>query len=645
MLTVEQFINKSGLDRATIYRQMKEGKIAFIGKGRNRRILDENNREDFQNPKFRSMIIKHQQEQYVRGLLQAHMLYIQAGKKYTPETEEIKDAILRDVESWAQRGIEIRGFSEKSIYRKISHGAEKTIKKERDDKGLYKNSVLQSVTSLQKFLEVASHIYFTYKKPNINNCVDLLLEYARNNERYWELAAIPRSTAIKALRKECYDRGWKEAHTYMNHFNEWKNGKAKVMGAFTDDKHCRFGDWIVGDDHKSDVDKILVWNPIRKRFEKQTLRGWHWEEVKTQKCLGYVLKGGELNAEDLIISLMIALKEFGKPAKGILIDNGLGRSGRFQDFCNKAGLIIKFTKPYEGTGKALKERAFRYFKDEFDNKADNFVGSNHAKEGYHPTAALSAPETTVTFEDYSKEFASYIYGWYETRERDREINGKKIRVSIRNYYNSEMKSFKRVDIPDETLRYAYQFEKIVKYNNGLSLRMKKQMYHYMPAPLDYRFNNRKYICCYNPLDMNQVDLYTMERILDTTTGELYAEKHERIATLTCTRNVSAAEHKEFIIRHNKEYEKHIKGLANAIVDQSAEADPNILNPVLNDEGRIIDVRKKAVKQITTVLKKELPKKRLVETAENIKKSSELVIVDTNVTSDDYAELEQLAERY
>jgi len=645
MLTVDQYISKSGLDRATVYRQIKEGKIAHIGKGRNRRILDESNREDFQNPKFRKAVIKYQQEQYDRGLLQANMLYIQAGKKHTAETEAIKDAILRDVESWLQRGIKINGYSVKSIYRKISHGAEKTIKKERDDKGLYKNSVLSSNSSLEKFLEVASYIYFTYKKPNINNCVNLLLDYARNNERYWELAAIPRATAIKALKKECYNRGWKEAHTYMNHFNEWKNGKAKLMGAFTDDKHCRFGDWIVGDDHKADIDKVLVWNPIRKCFEKKTLKGWHWEEVKTQKCLGYVIKGGELNVEDLIISLMMALKEFGKPSKGILIDNGLGRSSRFQDFCNRAGLIIKYALPYEGTGKALKERAFRYYKDEFDNKADNYVGSNHAKEGYHPTAALSAPETTTTFEEYSKAFAEYIYGGYETRERDREINGKKIRVSIRNLYNSYMQSFKKVEISDETLRFAYQFEKIVKYRNGLSIRLKNEMYHYLPAPLSYHFNNRKYICCYNPLNMSEVDLYTMERIIDMNTGELFAEKNVRIATLTCTRNVSAQEHKEFIIRHNKEYEKHVKGMANALVDRAAAADPTILNPALSDEGRIIDTRKKAVSEVTKVLKQQLPGKRLVEGVLHTRKPKELVIADTNVTSEDYAELEALAEKY
>lgn len=645
MLTVQEYIQKSGLDRATIYRQIKENKLPTIGKGTNRRILDTDNTEDFKNPKFQKAIIKYQSEEYNKGILQAHMMYLQAGKKYTPEIESIKNQIIKDSAAWAQRGINIRGFSEKSIYRKIAYGAEKTIKKEREDKGIYKNSVLSSISSLEKFLEVASHIYFTYKKPNINNCVDLLLEYARNNERYWELAAIPRATALKALRKECYNRGWKEAHTYLNHFNEWKNGKAKIMGAFTDDKHCRFGDWISGDDHKSDTDKVLVWNPIRKKFEKQTLNGWHWIEIKTQKVLGYVLKGGELNTEDLIISLMIALKEFGKPAKGILIDNGLGRSSRFKDFCNRAGLIIKYAKPYEGTGKAPTERSFRYHKDELDNRLDNYVGSNHAKEGYHPTAALSAPETTITLEDYSRMFDQYIRGWYENRQRDKEINGKKIRASIRSLYNSYMKEFKRVEISDETLRFAYSFEKTVKYNNGCSIRLKKEMYHYLPAPLDYRFNGRKYICCYNPLDMSNIDLYTMERIIDTSTGELFAEKNERIATLTCTRNVSAADHKEFVIRHNKEYEKHIKGLANAIVDKSAEADPEIFNPVLNEEGNVIDTRKRAVSAVKRILKKELPKQRLVETVMDVKKSTEPVITDTRVTSEDYAELEELAEKY
>lgn len=645
MLTIEQYIQKSGLSRATVFNHLKEGKLPAIGKGKNRRILDVNNKTDFENPKIRKQIIRLQKAEYQRGILQAHIYYRDAGNRYTPETEEIKRVILQDVQKWQQLGIEIPGFSEKSLYRKIAKGEEAVNKKEHGCKGVYRNSVLSSNSSLEKFIELASFIYFKYKKPNIGNCVDLLLTYARNNEAYWELGAIPRSTALKALKKECYNRGWKEIHKYLNHYNEWKNGKARVDGAFTDDKNCMFMDWIVGDDHKSDISYVLVWNPVRKKFEKQILRGWHWLEIKTQKILGFILKAGELKTEDLIISLIQALKNAGKPRKGILIDNGLGRSGRFRDFCNKLNLVIKYAPPYDGKAKSPVERSFRYHKDELDNKQDNFVGSNHAKEGYHPTAALTPPETTITFDDYYKEFVSYAFGWYETRERDREINGKKIRISIRDLFNSYWKDFKKVEVPDEKIRYAWLFEKRVKYSNGCHIRLKNEIYHYMPAPLGFQFNNRHYICCYDPTDMNQIDLYATEDIYDYETGEILAEKNKRVATLTCTRKIGHNEHVEYITRHNKEYEKGIKLIANSIVDKASIADPAVLNPAINEQGRLMDGRKKAVKEVTKVLKADISKRQLVESA--VKKATEpqeLVPADTKIDKNDIEEFATLADK-
>lgn len=623
MQTIDQYIEQTGLSRATVFNHINAGKLlSYKQNGKTCIFTDE--QVKITCPKLQRQIISSKKAEWNREIINAHS-QLRAGIEINKQS--IIGSILADVRHWQDKGIYIPGYSEKSLYRKISLA--KVERKSRDDRGILRNSVLKSNSALEKLLSLAAYFYFgdlksnnpLYKHgmtvSNISLVCDLVIKHSKENEDYYELAAVPKPTMKRVLCDEFYSRGYKEKHKWLNHFNQWKNSRAKVHGAFT--QHIEFMDWIIGDDHKSDIDKVLVWNDARKRYELETCKGWHWIEGKTQKVLSYVIKPGELNSEDLILSLMEALMQYGKPNKGILIDQGIGKSIRFQDFCNRAEVPVEYSKPYEPTHKATIERSFGYIKNEHDTFIKNFVGGNHPEEGRHTSAKLSAETCDITFEQYKKSFDAYINDFYETRERNRTIDNKIIHISIRDLFNSYWRNHDKQDIDLRVLRHAAQFEEIRKYQGGMvNFTRKNTRYSYMPKEaLPPAFNNRKYKFYFHPFDLSVIDMYSLCYIEDKTTGWVI-NRNEFVCTL---HNILAAEpedRRQDVVKFNRQSEKYLKEYVKVQVD-TAIIENNIsdaVNSQVEEQGKIINIRKRLEKDALNVIKTAMPVNKIKEIVTN-----------------------------
>jgi transposase InsO family protein/predicted DNA-binding transcriptional regulator AlpA len=605
MQSIEEFLNKSGISRATLFNHIKSGKLlSYKINGRTFIYTDEE--IGITCPKLKSQIVKSKKAEW-NQIITNYQLSMKSGAPVDPR--QLINSILTDLKHWETKGISVTGFSEKSIYRKLKQDS--LERKTRDDIGILRNSVLRSNSALNKLLGIAAYFYFKNSYPNVSITCDLVLKYSKENEEYWELAAIPKATMKRVLTKEFYERGYKEKHQMLNHFNKWKQSRAKVTGAFTD--HIEFMDWIIGDDHKSDIDKVLNWNPLRNCYEKETVKGWHWIEGKTQKILSYTVKPGEINSEDLILSLMEALMSYGRPVKGILVDQGVAKSMRFQDFCAKAGIALKFSKPYEPTHKATIERSFRYVKEEHDAFLKNFVGGNHPEEGRHTSAKLSAEATDITFEEYRRSLDNYINDFYETRERNRTIDNKIIQISIRDLFNSYWRNFDKQDMDPRVLRYAYQFEEIRKYTCGMITFSRKNIrYNYMPAEaLPPAFNNRKYRICCNPLDLSSIDVYSTCHIEDKSTGWV-VDRNDLIGTFNNIRAMDPEKRQAEVLKFNRQADKYLKQYVKVAVDAAVVENDNAdaVNAVVEQGGAIIDVRKQIEKTALNVIKTSMPVQRI-----------------------------------
>lgn len=633
MLSIEKFADLNQIAVRTVYDQIRKGKLQSLKLDGTSYVVT-NEELELNDEKLKRQILKAKRKEWNRIILQLNQ-NIKAGLDGCNVKMTI-DAIRKDVKHWEEKGIKVTGFSEKSLYRKIKQG--KTDRKTRDDKHIYRNSVLKSVSALDKLLALASHFYFKNAYPNVNLTIDLIHKHAKENEDYWELADVPRSTMKRTLNKEFYSRGWKEKHQFLNHYNRWKQNKAKVHGAFTD--HVKFMDWIVGDDHKSDIDKVLVFNPNRNEFEKQTVHGWFWLEAKTQKVLSYIIKPGELNAEDLILTLMDALMQYGKPNKGVLIDNGIGESVRFQEFLLKAGIPLKFSKPYEPTHKATIERSFAYHKTEHDAFLKNFVGSNHLVEGRHSTSKLSAEDCHITFNDYKKSLDTYLTNFYEQRERDRTIDAKVIRISIKELFDSFWKNFDKRPVDTKVLRYAYSQDEIRRFNNGISFIRNKTRFNYLPSEaLAPAFNNRKYTVCFNPADLNVIDIYALEDIIDKTTGE-FKQKGDYVTTLYNLRNVDPVERQAQVAKFNKQAEKYLRQYVKTSIDGQVfqQGASDSVNSTVNEAGKIISVRKRIEKDALSIIKNAVPVEKIKSL---VSKQDKLPEEEAVLTEDSWKELEEI----
>ena len=637
MTPFNQYLQLNSISRRTLFYWIEKGDVLSIKQPDGIYIVTTSDLT-LQDPKAIAAIKESKREEWNRLILTA----CNALTNKLPDANKLRNEtiqyITNDAEHWQGKGIFIPGYNLKSLYRKIKKG--KVHREKRSDFGTYRNSVLQSVTTQQKLLAAAWHLFGKPSaKLNYSLVYDKIKDFAEANEAFWELADIPESTMLHFLKKEFVAFGLDKAHKLLNHYNLYKKTKATNRGAFT--KDVQFMDYIIGDDHKLDIDKVLVWDEVRKEFRKETVRVWVWIEGKTQKILSYTLLPRDLNAEDLKLSLMEALSVYGKPAKAVMIDNGIGKSSAFQDFCLKCGVHIEYSKPYEPTNKSTVERLFGYIKNEFDVYEENYVGANHPVEGRHRSNQLSAEDCKVTFEQYEKRFDAYIAGFFQTRERLRQIDNKRINISIKDLYDSYARNWTKIEISPRILRYASQQFKRVRYNNGAQFIIKKQVYSYMPNPdLSHVFNGRVFDLYFDMKDMNRVDMYAVDSFIDRTTGQ-QVTKGEFICSLESFELFTTSERKARTAKTNKKIEKALREISNLYVDK-------VVASTVEDTGKINDERKRVKKQIYNEVKKSLPAEKIrtiVVKASEVKTTDSTDLPDSQekiiITPEDYKELEEI----
>jgi hypothetical protein len=655
MQTIEDYLNTNSISRSTLFLKLKSGEILSTKINGTRYILDLTESEPglkIHNASAVKEVIKSKRSEWDTLILQAK----QTGDK--SHRVHLIEEITADLERFKKHGFKITGYDKRSIYRKISTIAAggKLQRKTRDEQKPYRNEILQKDSNVQLLLNASSDIYLnlpTYKlrsrlKSNLKLVVDRIIDFAkrcRENEDYWEyavLADIPPSTMRRTLYKEFSERAFNELHEYKNHFGRWKNRKVHVAGAFTDDQE--FMDYIIGDDHKGDIDKVLVWNPLQNKYETKAVKAWAWMEGLTQKVLGYTFTTGELNAEDLVKSLIPVFKIFGKPKKYVLLDNGIGHSTRFEKFLADAEVPWHFAKPHDPTGKSPVERMFKYWKEEFDVFFPNYVGSNHPVEGKHPTASLSAPKATVTFEQYIKQFENYAYGFYETRPRKRVIKNKAIKASIRELFDSYYKYHEKLEVDIRKLRYGWQHKVIKTFDNKVILYKNGVNFTYLPADaLSLVLNDRKYIICYDPTDMSEIDMYNISPIADKHTGE-YWDRNQLVATLYNMNAMPPAEKMALAAKLNKQRDKKVKELARVMVDSELLNSDVIINSTVKETGKLVNERKQLEREAVVSVKTALPVEKISDMVTRKlskvleKPNDEVMLVNTGLTEEDWNEL-------
>lgn len=429
----------------------------------------------------------------------------------------------------------------------------------------------------------------------------MALHYAKQNEDYWEVAAIAKykPTITRQIRKHFKESGYPTVHKYLNHYDLFKNSLPRVTGAFTDD--LKFGDYLCGDDHKADVAQVYAYDELKKEVVLKQVNIWSWDEPVTMKTWVFA-KVGALTVDDLIYSIMPVLNEFGLPAKGIITDNGIANSERWRTFCSRlyetCGIDgYKYSAPYEPTNKATTELKHAIWKKEFDAFQKNYVAP-HKEKGRHRGDALSPEEADMFFEDYQQKFESYITGWYLDRVRRRTINGKTVNISIKDYFNDKWKNYEAVYPTPQQLRWALSLTTTAVYNNKIMLG--KEQYLPVDDSCTVAFNGNRFTLLYNPRDLKEIDLYALSDFTDRTTGVTYS-KGSYITTLINTRlNGHKREH---VYKLQKEIKKSLKQLSVSVTAMNELK--NSMPDKIAMDGEVIKERERFRKQTETLLEQKI----------------------------------------
>lgn len=593
MQSIEDYTLKSGVSRRTVYNH-RGSKITLIKAGKKAYVAGAGIEAD---PKAVAQITTAKKK-----VFNSRIEFARKRIQQTDDEAEIRDIrtalidnIADEVRALESAGIKINGYNAKSIYRKLKTG--KTQRQPRSDKFTIRNSILQEDGLREDIFSLALGLYEKAARANFSIITDLIIEFARNNEDYWELAAVPRSTLYNFFRRDLKLMGYDSLHKYLNHYNLYYKDLPKVIGAFTDE--IGFMDYIIGDDHKNDVAGVWIWDEVMKRYIKKQVKIWLWIEGKTMMPLGWTIKVGDFTAADLKTSLAEVFTQWGLPSKAIMIDNGIGRADEFRQFCFRCGVDVTFSKPYTPTNKATVERSFGLVKNEFDVFFQNFVGPNKETEARHSGNSLSPEESGVLFSEYKKKLESFLTGFFITRDRTRVLNGKKIRTSIRDYFDAFYATREKISISQRELIYAFD-ETVVKVFKG-SIRFKGTEFVAKEAiPLSYM--NKEMRIMYNPLDLSAIECYAEKALIDSDTGEI-KEAGKRLFTLYNIR--SDVNKRETVNQLNKDLEKTYSKAAKALrekMELKSESVERAMSDRVTPTGEVLNVRKRVEAQLKDSLR-------------------------------------------
>ena len=613
MIPFTDYSRIKNVDPSTVYRWIKAGKIVPVGNS----IYDPELEK--LSDKSKEIIIKEKKREFESLILKAHY----NDSLTVPTVQQITE----EVKHFQSLGMDIIGYAERSIYRKIKNPSQ-LKRKVRIDAGNIQNESLLKCYDL--FIGLASKFYLANAKKSINYTIDLCIHFAKKNEDYYDIAAIPKPTLYRTFRNYISSHSMDEVNDFINHHNIWDQQKARVTGAFTDD--INFMDYFIGDDHKFDIYKVLEFSPLRNKFEDKTLWSYFIIEAKTQKVLSYMVKTSEILSDDVIMLMMQALQIAGKPKCGILIDNGrINQSEDVKSFARKITLDINYSKPYQPTEKSPGERIFGYIKNEHDVFFNNFTGSQHATEGKHSGLSMTPAKPDYTLEEFVSSLDNYINDFYQNRPRTRKINGKNTTISIKEYFEKSWLSWEPALVDAQELRYAYmkEFPTVKEFRNELTFKGETYTPHDQYLPMC--FNGKKYKIAHNPNDLTQIDLYATRRFVNPESGELI-NPDDFVITLYRTR--SLANKQESIIKQNKIHKKRIREVAESFIDNAAGSSAELLDMVnsqVTDNGKIKHTRKAIVKSVMNEIGSVVPEARVKEIIKHhAEQDSTQIVLDAEI---------------
>jgi hypothetical protein len=624
MQLLEEYCLTQGIDQRTAYRWVSQGKINSVIIDKRKYILTSDDIHRMEHDQKQQVVL-------IPGIKkELNSLILKAASK-----PEIKVNIINEIESivssWLTKGIKLIGYDKKSLYRKIAaaslSGASAVERKTRSDKFAIKNPVIAN--NIDRILPLAAALYFQNAQPNISQLVKYIQYYATLNEDFYEFAS-PKLTATlkRQINNHFSQSGFKKLHQYWNHHNTFRETLPTVVGAFTD--NIQFGDYYIGDDHKADIAKVFVLDELTGKIIEKEVQTWTWIEGRTMKVLAHVSKVGDFNADDMIMLLVQVIVKYGLPRIGFLIDNGIAKAQKVQNFFARLNHPRAFLIPVEAytpTAKATVERTFRFYKQEFDAYFNNFVGPDKRKESRHSGRLLSPEKTEVSDKTYIDGLSNYLDGYYAKVKRIRIINGKRREISIDDYFNEEWANFDVANVDDQKLRYAIAEEVIKTFDGKMVVKGETFI---SPDDMPIAFLGLKYRVLINPWDLSEIDLYALDDMLDRHTGEI-VERNGFVAALLNIRALPAS--RMDVRRIKKDIVKNVKKIADGVVALTADAQkfsPTEQTP----SGEVIDQRKiwkkRAQQAIAAHIDKLQPLKEIELTSDFEPRTPE-----TDLTPDDF----------
>ena len=613
LLTAEEFQRQENISRATFYNWRKAGGLKEIKIHNECYYYKPSEIKTFTDEETQ-LFLESRYELWNRRLNDAHTIYRHFGKP-TKDTTEIITAIEKEVSFYSELfKTEIKGFNKRSLQMKVKTG--QIERKARVEKSQFRNHVLKSKPqTFDKALQLVS-TYFQDALGSLNLAIDRAIHFAKSNEEYYEVAAVNIHTLRRHIAKAAKQSGFRTVHEYMNHYNTFRKSLAYVKGSFTDD--IEFGQVFSMDDHKFDIAGVQVWNEELSKFEQKQLYSWFVVEMKTMYPLAWSIKASPFTSEDIIKLMMRCFRHHGLPTVKFICDQGLGKSERIKEFCNRLNLILEPQEPYCATQKAVIERLFEIIKEECDVYNENFTGSNHPVEGRHRDRTLSPEDTTELVNEAIQRYENYLSGFFLDRPRKREIKGiehlndNSGRVSTRALYDHFIQSFEPKKVSDVQLRYAYMKYDVVKNFDNFYMKFKKEIY--LPdsnSDVSIVLNDKSYTytVAYNPDDLNKIDLYSNQDIIDRITGD-FISKGDYVCTLESLANLPAEEKKRRVAVYNKHINKKIKELA-VNLRAKGTLEKNLVNTTIGDTG-MISIIKEQTKEIENVIKNHLPMDKITD---------------------------------
>lgn len=588
MIHIEEYIQIKNVSRRTIERYIEAGDLLSLKKSGRTYIVDPVKLNTLKERELKALVkeVKIEFDSMLEGVAK--------GKN---DQVIVFEEIQKRMEMLGRHGVEIKGYSLKSLYRKANDAA-KVKRKARCDKFAVRNKLLDDILN-EKVIPFAAKIYVENAQPNVSLLCDLMKMYAKETEEYYEIAAIPKGTLYRQIRNSFEASGFPDMHKFMNHHNRFHIDLPFTSTAFTSE--ISFMDYIIGDDHKADVARVYVYDEASGRVVEKQVKTWFWIEGKTMMPLGWVIKIGDINSKDLIESLAVVLKKYGLPNNAVMVDNGIARAEDFTEFLrriNKPQAWAHFSKPYTPINKAPVERGFGMIKAEFDSFFENFVSPDKNRDARHRDLKMSPEETNLWFDDYKIKLESFIQQRYIQRERVRVINEERRRISILDYFDDCWRTHNKIEVTNRELRYAMMHEQIVKIGFG-DLKFKGE-YFIINEPLSVRFYNQKYRALYNPGDMNEIDLYILDDMLDRNTGEI-AYRDTYFTTLYNIKSVSNKQSKIDELR--RKIKMQFAELAKSVTSLQVMEFEKALPTYVSEDGRkLVETRRQYEKQVAEELK-------------------------------------------